>query len=173
MVSGIRLGITFVLGTLLIQSWMGSGNAWAGKSWILCSRDSEVTAVAPQFGGQDPCTGAVKIQGISYLCGKPEDTAKKTREFLEQLKVNGKKKCEDYCAGRASGCQGYFTAPQKCGLSIPQNRVLEVGRETAGCNPSCQGEGFIYCSIYHGGYLSSEDWMFKGKDPNCRCGWVK
>ena len=135
---------------------------------VLCSRDAEVRVMSPQIDSFDDCSATAKIQGISYLCGKVEDSRSKTEEFLTTLQISGKEKCMEFCQKRATNCEGLFSTPPKCGFSVPPDKALDVGRRTP-CGPECQGKAFIYCSIYHAGYLRMDESTFKDKPVNCRC----
>jgi hypothetical protein len=88
--------------------------------YIQCRRDTEVRTLLPKFAGKDPCIGSVLIQGISYECGRPADTNRKVREFFIKLTAKAKTRCEEFCKERASGCRATFSAPEKCGFTIPE-----------------------------------------------------
>ncbi|MBI3554773.1 MAG: hypothetical protein HY074_00755 [Deltaproteobacteria bacterium] len=135
---------------------------------ILCSRNADITPVGASFTDSDPCVGSVKLQGISYKCGKIEESSGKLRDFLAALIKNGNKKCGDYCAKRAPGCTGRFKEPSRCGWTVPRGEMLTVG-QNAPCEDHCEGKAFIYCSIYHANYLRVEEPMFKDEAPNCIC----
>ena len=140
----------------------------AAPASILCARDADITPVGASFENNDPCIGSVKLQGISYKCGKVEEASSKLRSFLEAITTNGNKHCTDYCAKRAPGCIGRFKEPTKCGWTVPRGELMTVGRN-APCGDNCEGKAFIYCSIYHANYLRVEEAMFKDESPNCIC----
>ncbi|MEW6057402.1 MAG: hypothetical protein AB1540_12390 [Bdellovibrionota bacterium] len=138
--------------------------------YILCHRDGEVRALDAEFDSSDSCSGTAKIQGISYKCGRPEETEVRVSRFLEDLKIKGRKQCEAFCQARGKDCHGVFTAPQKCGFTLNSRQAAEYGQHMARCNPDrCEGTAFIYCSIYQASYLRFEESMMKKKEPNCRC----
>lgn len=146
--------------------------ALAGDSldqYIQCRRDAEVRAILPQFNQKDPCSGSVLIQGISYECGVPVGINGKVQDFLKKLTAKAKGKCEEFCNDRAHGCHGKLTPPDQCGFTIPEDGALEYGRTLGKCSPKCDGQAFIYCSIYHAETLRYHEEFFQGKTPNCHC----
>lgn len=141
--------------------------------YILCGRDAEITAVNPETTtDEDPCSGTVLLQGISYKCTQVKDVDDNRRQFLQDLKRNGKSFCEEYCNRRSTlkvKCHGAFREPDKCGFTVPASDALKFGKEMAPCNPACGGQAFAYCSIFHGSYLGNEPEFLSQYSPNCTC----
>lgn len=143
------------------------------ENYILCSRDAEIVPVNPESTtSDDPCSGKVLLQGISYECTQPEKVDRKREQFLKDLQKNGRKYCENYCRRRSTAevkCRGLFTEPEKCGFTVPTREAARFGRDKAPCNPRCGGTAFAYCSIYHSSTLLVDASLFEGMSPNCRC----
>jgi hypothetical protein len=154
----------------LISFWsFGVTLALAKPQRSVCKRTPEMTEVDPHFYSKDPCVGNVKIQGIAFKCGQLGELTRLNNWHLREFQVKGQKRCEDFCKKRSPGCRGIFRRPSTCGWKVPANIAVKVGRETAGCHSKCEGEAFIYCSIYHASYLRIDPSQFRDKVPNCSC----
>ncbi|MBI3542931.1 MAG: hypothetical protein HY075_06640 [Deltaproteobacteria bacterium] len=158
----------------LLATLLGfSQAATAASSDVLCHRDAEITPVNPSFTNpDDACDGTVLLQGISYKCSSIDEYAAKQREFLHDLVSNGKEYCQDYCRKRGkkgAPCRGIFDEPTKCGWTLPREEAEKFGRDKATCGSSCEGQAFIYCSIYHASFLTVDPKFFADFHPNCRC----
>lgn len=145
----------------------------ASAQAILCERQAEITPANPEFArANDPCTGSVQLQGISYRCTDKSKVNGLRESFLEDLKRNGRQYCANYCARRSTAkikCRGVFSEPEKCGFTVPNNEAERFGREIAPCGDQCEGTAMAYCSIYKSSYLKVEPGLLTGKTPNCYC----
>lgn len=143
------------------------------KDYILCSRDAEITPVNPtDTTSDDPCSGRVLLQGISYQCVPQNQVDELRPQFLRDLQQNGREYCQEYCRKRSTNgikCQGVFDEPTKCGFTVPTRETAHYGATQAPCNPECKGTSFAYCSIYHSSFLRVEPGLFEGMSPNCTC----
>ena len=143
------------------------------RAEILCNRDAEITAIDPsETTKNDPCTGTVILQGISYECTKLEDVEDRIPVFLEQLRKNGREYCEEMCRKRSTRkvqCHGEFSEPHTCGFTVEKKHAALFGLKGAPCSPHCKGTAFAYCSIFHGSFLRSDPNLLRGNPPNCYC----
>lgn len=162
---------------ILLVTMISAMNFAQADDYILCRREADFTVVNPQgTTDDDPCTGNVLLQGISYQCGPSHEVDGKRRQFLEELREGGREHCQELCRKRSTKgikCRGVFEEPSKCGFTVPTSEAERFGKTKAVCNPECPGRAFAYCSIYHAGMLRTDAALFSGKKPNCACQQVK
>ncbi len=164
------LHLTAMTRTLLVffVGFCFSNGAFS-EDYLLCKRNPTIYPVLAEAPGSDACSGGVKLQGLAYKCGKMAEYEGLNREFLSDLVVKGREECSEICKQRGEDCVGVFSPPEKCAITATPQKAQEFGKNQAKCGPHCEGQTFIYCSLYHSSFLKVEESLFRKHKANCYC----
>lgn len=121
-----------------------------------------------KWGGKDPCTGSVKVQGVYWECARSDKVESKIFEFQNKLRKQAQGECQKHCARRGSRCVGELRLSRSCGLQTDQEDSVIMGKRM-GCRQDCSGQSFAYCSLYDAAFRSEDEDRIKKQTPNCYC----
>ncbi len=165
------IGLPVVIGTMFL---LVSGDRFPMSEigndvqpMFLCKRGPQSQIVDSSIINRDTCSASAKIQVIQYACTAKGREYERMSEFLKIIGNRGEERCKSFCR-EVGDCGARFTRPGSCGFSVNPKKGSAVGSRV-GCHFACEGPSFAYCSIYHGGYISSDSDMLKRDLANCRC----
>jgi hypothetical protein len=118
--------------------------------------------------GSSKCVGTAKVQAFQWKCGTLNEVGQLSLKYLKNLVSEARDRCEVHCEERGKGCKGVLTVPSKCGLKVRPNDSAQYGKEF-GCKKDCDGQSFIYCSLYDAAFETDNPALIARQRPNCHC----
>jgi len=89
-------------------------------------------------------------------------------ELYRVLEDDARSECDKYCKSRADGCRGLFLGRGGCGLKTDAEDARKAGARYK-CPSGCEGDAFIFCSLYDAAFKLDDRALVERAIPNCRC----